>query len=99
MVVRTTDRILVSEQQLEEALRVVESALMEMGLVADIEVTDERDPESDMPPGRTLMIARVQHEVPFDRLLAAGPSIDARLRAARLTHPALPLVFHLFPAW
>jgi hypothetical protein len=99
MVVRTTDRIRVSEEQLAEALSIFERALADLGLVADIEVADDWDPESSEVPDRTVLVARVRQEVDVRRLTDALPVIGDRLRERRLMSPSLPLVFHLLPWW
>lgn len=99
MVVRTTQRLLVEESQLAEALRLFADALAGMGLVADIEVTEDHDPEDSAPADRNVLVARVSREVDLDRLVEAIPVVADRLREAKLLYPAVALDFHVLPGW
>src|SRR5688572_28144607 len=98
MVVRTADRIMVSEAQLAEAVRVFASALEENRLPADIEVALDVDPEGEIGE-TTLLIAHLREDVEFDWLWTAFPRAAERLREARLLRPAIALDVHLTPGW
>jgi hypothetical protein len=92
MVTRTTDRILVSEEQLADALRIVEAELARAGLDADIEVILYADREIE-DYEYTLLLASVPPRVPVSTLAELLVSVDKGLEAAGLRWPATRLLF------
>jgi hypothetical protein len=93
-VTRTTDRILVSEEQLAEAIRVVEEELARAGVRAEIEVLDYEGPELDEGP-QTLVRAHLRTPMRTGAWMDLVEAVGSRLRAAGLSVADLPLQYDL----
>lgn len=99
MIVRTTDTILVSEEQLAAAVALVEETCQEFGVVPEIEVTLYVDPEDESECPLTMVLAHIRRKPGPGKYQDLIPEVGDRLRAAGLLEPRLPLTYHLRPEW
>jgi hypothetical protein len=99
MVVRTAERILVDEEQLQQAIDIVEQTLAEENITADIEVTLDIDPEDPRIRDKNVIVAHIRQPVDADRLVDLIPLLGKRLSAPRLIEPHVPVMFDLVPEW
>jgi hypothetical protein len=73
--------------------------LREQGIAADIEVTLSVDPEDATAPELNAIVAHVWEPTDVDHLVDVVAMLGARLRAAGLLTPALPITFDVSPDW
>ena len=99
MIVRTADTILVTEEQLAEAISLVEKACAEYGVAPEIEVTLYVDPEDEAEPPNTCIVAHIREAPRGGRLGQLIPAVGAALRGAGLLEPQIALTYHLRPEW
>jgi hypothetical protein len=99
VIVRTVDTILVTEEQLAEAISLVEKACAEYGVAPEIEVTLYVDPEDETEPPSTCIVAHIREAPNGGRLGPLIAAVGAALRRAGLREPEIALTYHLRPEW
>ncbi len=97
MIRRSAETILVSEEQLAEAIRLVEQTCAGAGIEPDIEVAPYIDPEDEDDNWLTLITVGVRTPVPTPRLIDLITGIGRALRSRGLLEPQLPLGFLVSP--
>jgi hypothetical protein len=99
VIVRTTDTILVTEEELAQAISLVESTCREFGVSPEIEVTLYVDPEDETEQATTCIVAHVRQSPGMGRFGEMVVAVAQKLTAAGLLEPASPLSYHLRPEW
>ena len=98
MIVRTADRLFVTEDQLDQAIGIVEAVCAAAGVHPEIEITTATDPETDDPPV-TMVVAHFTAAMELDAFVPLLFNMGEPLHDAGLDDPALRLSFEFVPEW
>jgi hypothetical protein len=98
MIVRTADRLFVTEAQLDEAIGIVEAVCATAGVHPEIEITTATDPETDDPPV-TMFVGHFTETMPIDAFVDLIFAMGQPLHDAGLDGPDVRLSFQFVPEW
>ena len=98
MIVRTADRLFVTEEQLERAIDILEATCAAVGEHPEIEVTSALNPETDDEPV-TMLVGHFTDEMDIETFVDLTGEAAAALAAQGLFEPEIRLSFHPRPEW
>ena len=98
MIVRSADRLFVTEEQLDRAIDIIEATCAAVGLHPEIEVTSAWNPETDDEP-LTILVGHFTEEMDIETFVDLTGEAAAALAAQGLFEPEIRLSFHPRPEW
>lgn len=98
MIVRSADRLFVTEEQLDRAIDIIEATCAAVGVHPEIEVTSASNPETDDEPV-TMLVGHFTEEMDLETFVDLTGEAAAALAAQGLFEPQIRLSFHPRPEW
>lgn len=98
MIVRTADRLFVTEAQLEEAIGIIEAVCGAAGIHPDLEITTATDPETGDPPV-TMIVAEFTQAMEMRAFVELTGRAAEALGERGLFEPAVRLSLDPRPRW
>jgi hypothetical protein len=98
VIVRTADRLFVTEDQLDRAIEILETTCSAVGVHPEIEVTSASNPETDDEPV-TMLVGHFTEEMDLETSVDLTGEAGAALAAQGLFEPEIRLSFHPRPEW